>query len=64
MITAVDEWDRILNYTSNNSSGLLTLTSLVTMVNIIQENLVFDDIVSSRYRPVLAQLIKTKLTLH
>ena len=45
LITAVGEWDRILNYTYNNSSGLPTLTSLVTMVNIIQENLVFDDII-------------------
>ena len=44
LITAVDEWDRILNYTFNNSRGLPTLTLLVTMVNVIQENLVFDDI--------------------
>ena len=45
MITAVDKWDRILNYKYNNSSGLPTLISLLTMVNIIQENLVFDDII-------------------
>ena len=45
MITAVDKWECILNYTYNNSSGLPTLTLLVTMVNIIQENLVFDDII-------------------
>ena len=32
LITAVDKWDRILNYTYNNSSGLLTLISLVTVV--------------------------------
>ena len=45
LITTVDEWDHIFNYTYNNSSSLPTLTSLVTMVNLIQENLVFDDII-------------------
>ena len=34
-----------LNYAYNNSSGLPTLTLKVTVVNIIQENLVFDDII-------------------
>ena len=45
LINAVDEWDCILNYTYNNSRVLPTLSSLVTVVNIIQKNLVFDDII-------------------
>ena len=37
-------WCFKLHIGYNNSSGLPMLTSLVTMVNKIQENLVFDDI--------------------